>query len=126
MERPPPTHLFIFANPGSGSRQASRFTKLEYESVLLKSTKAWVHIVDLTHPDAVTRGYSEIAKMQREMSALDPAIKVIICGGDGTFMRCVLDMMKARVDLNRNIHVSLALIVSAVCFLLERAMTSLG
>ena len=39
------------------------------------------------------------------MNPLDPPIKFIICGGDGTFMRCLLDLMKAGVDVNRNIHV---------------------
>ena len=37
MEQTPPTHLFIFANPGSGSHKARRFTRMEFESMILKS-----------------------------------------------------------------------------------------
>ena len=39
------------------------------------------------------------------MGPMDKPIKVVICGGDGTFMRVILDMMKAGIDVNKNMHV---------------------
>ena len=39
------------------------------------------------------------------MMPADKAIKIVICGGDGTFMRVILDMMKAGIDVNKNLHV---------------------
>ncbi len=66
LEREPPTHLYFFTNPGSGSRKARLITKVDYETIVLKSDKAWVHVVDLTKPGAVKRGYSEIKKFQEE------------------------------------------------------------
>ena len=36
---------------------------------------------------------------------MDKPINVVICGGDGSFMRVILDMMKAGVDVNKNLHV---------------------
>ena len=60
------------------------------------------------------------------MTGLDPPIKFIICGGDGTFMRCLLDLMKAGVDVNRNIHVKRSPShLRAACYLSVLEMTSL-
>ena len=39
------------------------------------------------------------------MCTMDKPIKIVICGGDGTFMRVILDMMKAGVDINKYLHV---------------------
>ena len=36
---------------------------------------------------------------------MEKPIKVVICGGDVSFMRVILDMMKAGVDVNKNLHV---------------------
>ena len=52
----------------------------------------------------MARAYSEIKAAQEFVEDYGKNVKFVMCGGDGTFMRCIRDMLVAGIDVNNGIE----------------------
>eukprot|EP00347_Sterkiella_histriomuscorum_P014386 403361066 len=95
--------IFLFANPRSGSQQAQRYTKLEYDSCEISvSAKeiAKVFVFDMTNPDQCDNGYKIMRKYQLNRNPNQELI-LVSAGGDGSLMNLVMKIKANFVDIQR-------------------------
>mmetsp|Transcript_2700 Transcript_2700/g.6009 ORF Transcript_2700/g.6009 Transcript_2700/m.6009 type:complete len:407 (+) Transcript_2700:84-1304(+) len=99
--RLPNLPVFIFANPASGSCRASEYIELQapYLQLFLPDAIFEVRIHDLQNLENKASGFKDLAIMSQ--GPLEQKIRVIACGGDGTFVWVIEECLKAQADISK-------------------------
>jgi Diacylglycerol kinase catalytic domain len=106
-------HLYLFANPRSGSRKAEKFTTLGFSNCTVnlgQNMRAVTHVYNVVDPEDCDKGLLRIARRQKlskskehcVMMLLDNPnhhIRLVMAGGDGSLMRLVLRANKQGCDI---------------------------
>jgi len=104
-------HVFLLANPRSGSREATRYTGLDFINCTIpldKNVHAFLNVFNLTSADERRRCFRKMAALQAESKLIHSLIKLdnpiqrlrlVIAGGDGSLIGAVASAKEAGVDV---------------------------
>lgn len=106
-------HLYLFANPRSGSNKAKKYTTLGFANCTInlgQNMRAITHVYNIIDPEDRMKGFIRIARRQRlskskiltNQDFLDNPnhhIRMVICGGDGSLMKLVMLAKDAGCDV---------------------------
>ena len=109
--------IYLFANPYSGSREASAYTNLpleNYRFTLEGENEVFLRIVNITIREKVEIGKEYIKNSIEtkfntninddkpiKMTEYGKKVIVVICGGDGTFMNIVQEFKEDGIDIDK-------------------------
>jgi diacylglycerol kinase (ATP) len=96
----PRNPVFIFANPASGSCKAAKYTDIQASFMQLYSPSVVyeVHIYDLQTRHIKETGFTQLAT---QLAESPEDVRVVVCGGDGTFVWVVEECLRYTLDISR-------------------------